>query len=488
LSSRTTTELLAAVRATPEDDAPRLVYADWLLQQGDPYGAFVAAQCRGEDDHALWAAHGAEWCAQFGLPREQLHFERGFVHKMTLRASDDWQRALGVGHPVRELEVELGERGLSRDTLRGVPLERLDLTARASTPAAALHELLGGPLPARLRLAFPSSETHRLLVTLAQSPEIERLRALSWVTSTVREDTLSLLLRRARGLQRLGLSLRIGQGFLEATSALCNLKSELVSLALAQVTDEPFLLLLWDPLRRLQRFACHGRCEVPGRLDRVWRGLGPELASLSVDGCRLTESLGALRHLGALREVKLVSAGLSGPVLASFAEAGLFVQAETLDLSGNAGCLRELDVVRQLARSRGRPRVLSLADSQLTDEGLAVLAEEGVLSRVHELDVRGTWLARTGALATLAPALQELHLSGGHTVEALCESPLPQRLQALTLSPSVGAGALHRLVGTDFPRLRSLSLQPFDLPAARALLERAPWWPALRRAQLSVSP
>jgi uncharacterized protein (TIGR02996 family) len=38
--------LLAAIRATPDDDAPRLVYADWLEEHGQPERAeFIRVQC-----------------------------------------------------------------------------------------------------------------------------------------------------------------------------------------------------------------------------------------------------------------------------------------------------------------------------------------------------------------------------------------------------------------------------------------------------------
>src|SRR5262249_2653590 len=36
---------LEAIRAHPEDDDPRLVYADWLEEQGDPRGDFIRAHC-----------------------------------------------------------------------------------------------------------------------------------------------------------------------------------------------------------------------------------------------------------------------------------------------------------------------------------------------------------------------------------------------------------------------------------------------------------
>jgi len=43
---QTEAELLRAIAADPRDDAPRLVYADWLLEKGDPRGEFIALQYR----------------------------------------------------------------------------------------------------------------------------------------------------------------------------------------------------------------------------------------------------------------------------------------------------------------------------------------------------------------------------------------------------------------------------------------------------------
>ena len=36
---------LQAILAEPDDDAPRLIYADWLEERGDPRGAFIRLQC-----------------------------------------------------------------------------------------------------------------------------------------------------------------------------------------------------------------------------------------------------------------------------------------------------------------------------------------------------------------------------------------------------------------------------------------------------------
>jgi uncharacterized protein (TIGR02996 family) len=101
----------AAIRGTPEDDTPRLVYADWLDEHGDPDRAeFIRVQCAlaklGHDrrvgrkervrleprEKALLTAHGDHWLAPLRaalqgsnpFDREdgwlcRLRFRRGFL-------------------------------------------------------------------------------------------------------------------------------------------------------------------------------------------------------------------------------------------------------------------------------------------------------------------------------------------------------------------------------------------------------------------------
>jgi uncharacterized protein (TIGR02996 family) len=39
-------EFLEAIRQNPDDDTPRLVYADWLEERDDPRGEFIRIQCQ----------------------------------------------------------------------------------------------------------------------------------------------------------------------------------------------------------------------------------------------------------------------------------------------------------------------------------------------------------------------------------------------------------------------------------------------------------
>jgi uncharacterized protein (TIGR02996 family) len=80
--------LLAAIRAAPDDDAPRLVYADWLDEHGQLERAdFIRVQCElaRRDDPALrrreaelLAAHHDAFAGPLAAPHLRFRFERGF--------------------------------------------------------------------------------------------------------------------------------------------------------------------------------------------------------------------------------------------------------------------------------------------------------------------------------------------------------------------------------------------------------------------------
>lgn len=92
-------ELLEAVLAHPDDDAARLVYADWLTEHGDPRGELIAVQCElarlGEDqllqrhrlearEAALLSQHGPQWRGALDSEAIELEFTRGFASHVTI--------------------------------------------------------------------------------------------------------------------------------------------------------------------------------------------------------------------------------------------------------------------------------------------------------------------------------------------------------------------------------------------------------------------
>jgi uncharacterized protein (TIGR02996 family) len=76
--------LLARVYAHPKDDSARLVLADHLLEQGDPWGEFIMLQYAARPDEArlreLLAKHAVAWHVPLGplVDPRTTRFERGF--------------------------------------------------------------------------------------------------------------------------------------------------------------------------------------------------------------------------------------------------------------------------------------------------------------------------------------------------------------------------------------------------------------------------
>lgn len=95
---------LRAIAASPDDDAPRLIFSDWLDENGDPERAeFIRVQCELASsklpakrrhvlrvrERELLDARRQEWCQEFGLPIEDVSFERGLIARVRLPSWDD---------------------------------------------------------------------------------------------------------------------------------------------------------------------------------------------------------------------------------------------------------------------------------------------------------------------------------------------------------------------------------------------------------------
>src|SRR6516162_6088198 len=92
---------LHEILAHPDDDAPRLIYADWLDEHNDPRGEFIRIQCAlaqlsDEDPHRwpleqreqeLLREHEAKWLPK-DMGQAQCIFRRGFVEEIELFAQD----------------------------------------------------------------------------------------------------------------------------------------------------------------------------------------------------------------------------------------------------------------------------------------------------------------------------------------------------------------------------------------------------------------
>lgn len=120
---------LEAILSHPEDDALRLVYADWLEERGDPRGEFIRVQydladTKGDSarqkrlhirELELLARHGDEWGWPFVEMKASPVYRRGFVEGLRLDAVTFLANAEKIFHaaPVRFVQFrEAGEAPL----------------------------------------------------------------------------------------------------------------------------------------------------------------------------------------------------------------------------------------------------------------------------------------------------------------------------------------------------------------------------------------
>lgn len=157
-----TPPFLQEVLDYPDVDEPRLVYADWLEDQGDPRGEFIRAQCQlaqsDETDEEyyeslevgdrLLAEYGGSWAEELAQDVKKSRFRRGFIEEVTVLAStivkDDgalfdkapiqWLRlnyVKGKGQQLADLPALSKLRGLD---VGGIQIPEEDFVALFSSP------------------------------------------------------------------------------------------------------------------------------------------------------------------------------------------------------------------------------------------------------------------------------------------------------------------------------------------------------------------
>jgi uncharacterized protein (TIGR02996 family) len=120
---------LQEIVAAPDDDAPRLVYADWLEEQGDPRGEFIRLQCELAKEPVqlsrldplekdlvhdgpaelrireaeLLREHERQWLGPVSDRCSKWMFHRGFVEFVEITAAQFVQHSdrLFAEHPIR---------------------------------------------------------------------------------------------------------------------------------------------------------------------------------------------------------------------------------------------------------------------------------------------------------------------------------------------------------------------------------------------------
>lgn len=359
--------LLADIYANPADDGPRLVYADWLQERGDPRGEFIALQCAKTPDPkreaALLKAHGAKWLGPLApVVLKGVGFRRGFPAVVTARFKHQ-QDAEAHGGAKAWATVE--ELAFSE----GTPGEGQQRWTQFLPPALrprVLHTRAEG-VAQLLAAKAPWTGLHELEV-MVHDVELQRRLTASGLFPDVRR--LTLLMHGDPGLFAKGWVGKVPELTL-TRFAPPTLTAWLAALGPTQVQRLTFAPA-WACAITLTRGE-DGQLSV-GRLDSVGRpGAAEYLGEALPDGWLTALEVENPNDAGAvktLRKAKVRAGGAAAPAIASTLAAPQFVHA--VAFAGDR--LRVVDRGRLLeCDSAGKPE----REEKLNDVGAAAFTRDG---------------------------------------------------------------------------------------------------------------
>jgi uncharacterized protein (TIGR02996 family) len=199
--------LVEEILAAPEEDAPRRVWADRLLERGDPWGELVHVQCdlaagglsreaavaRRRRERELIDAHGERWGGALADFADRWIFRRGMIDEVHV-AADAFLAHFGklvVSPP--EIDTTLIE------ALASPHLERIEALALGLEVATPMRRTGGAPV------RFPVDQS---LVPILEGVNVPRLRVLSTYGALSPEGLLRLgpLLQRLEHVRVTGIA------------------------------------------------------------------------------------------------------------------------------------------------------------------------------------------------------------------------------------------------------------------------------------------
>ncbi len=478
--------LLAAIRDRPDDDTPRLAYADWLDDAGDAARAeFVRVQVQlarlpdhdparpalEDREHELLAAHEPAW---LGVPPQALtewDWQRGFVDEVTAEPEvlSDHGSDLFDRHPVR----------------RWVP------TGDGAEHAARVAQRWGDRFEA-IDLRVAAWASYELRGFLADRPW-DRLSELV-VSGHGGIDWLVHAADRMRFRDRLQVFRSTGDPAERRFSQAVQFtrSSPLVELALPAwpaMAAELERLLTRDASSTLARLDISDSDLAPDALPAFARP-APALSTLDVSGTPLAgfalEPLLYAPALAGLRELSVNRCGSAAAVVRALLRSPFWRQAETLRLADATAPTR---LVEPLFAADGPAalRTLDLSGNFLYDAGVADLCDASWAGSLTWLGLGRNYLTDSAAERIAASSrfrhLRTLHLSYNHPrwlnddafdgrvtdrgAVALASSPGLAALRVLTLTGvSLSAAGVDALLNGPFWRLSGLGLGRCELTAA----------------------
>jgi uncharacterized protein (TIGR02996 family) len=343
---------LQDIREHPEDDTPRLVYADWLEDEGDSERAeFIRAQCRRSEvqpaarEAELLTRNEARWRA--ALPQLEGitwgdEFTRGFVEGVFAETAGAFLRhapALFAVAPVRRVRIGLvnpvNVSALARSR-HLLALEELNLGNNSGIDASGVCVLVSSPNVANLSslLLHYNNIGNAGLGHLAQSDNLNRLREL-YVSGVGASDRGALALAGGRFRSLTDLDLRDNEVGDEGVEALTNWN--------------------WAGDRIQALYLVNNDIEERGGSALATTTHLPNLARLYLNHNRVGDAtaraFAASPHRGALRDLDLRRCGITDEGALALAESPLVRHLQMLWLTANP--IRRRDTWRALRTSYG---------------------------------------------------------------------------------------------------------------------------------------
>ena len=201
-------QFLQSILTSPRDDAPRLIYADWLDRNGNPLGEFIRLQCqlaqapsdeqrlfRERREQELLADFQSDWSDSLADRVEWCSFRRGFVEEISLSDKHFIKHATDLFCLAPVFDVHLTSEGRRLNGLPELPWLThtlfLDLSAQPlgdeGVERLANAPLLGQVHGLNLGSTFLGDGG---LDALIDSPELGSLRELYINDNPITDDSI----------------------------------------------------------------------------------------------------------------------------------------------------------------------------------------------------------------------------------------------------------------------------------------------------------
>jgi uncharacterized protein (TIGR02996 family) len=390
---------LRTIIDNPDDDAPRLIFADWLEERGDLRGEFIRIQCAltrlaiGDErrpdlirrEQALQVEHGETWLGPLKLLVKGWQFRRGFVESATLPGRQFLIRATEIFNlaPIRELRLtNLGMGNFPADDLAAI--EQLTRVDALELAGAAGDERISAILRSKrlkqiTRLQLDEVRCGEQTLRLISRANFPRLAALELIDNDL-SHFANLICRMKVPLQEY--SIKSESGALK--------RDNVIELARAKNLAGLTLLDLRNSSVQVPGAVALAKSKVLTKL----RALGLKGCAIGVTGMQALADSASLAGLTAFN-VEGNHIGIKG--LRSLS-ASRWDNLISLNLARNDLDGRCVSLLREWP-GLGRLRYLSLGSNEIDDAAMTEFLSAPELAHIWHLDLRGIVL---GPMATEA--------------------------------------------------------------------------------------